>query len=1082
MKSFDRRKKKKKLNYKNSILSMLLISVMVFGILPRQAYSAEDISNSEIVDIKDENLEKALKEEIKKINPKYNRETIFKEDMKRIIDIDLSNKGIKSLDGIENAINLNSINLEGNEIADISILGSIPNLEKYNVSNQKIEIGRIKSSREDVEIENPLVGLDNEVIKNITGENLEVVDNFIKLKDINESKLVEVNFKEGYENKIFSGKINLDLIIEDEGIKEDKEIETYKMVEVIEINKNADLYNKNKFIEKINASNIDLNGQFVISGKSSYYGGDRDAKLDSEVASVKDNTIVIGNKGISSDRNRVQQTGMVTSKYQLDFNRPFFIKGNLKMLSSPDGMCLAFHDVKDLKVSGTGGSLGIYLNREIDKGLFLEVDTANNGTGYGDKDTGSKHMALEKVQSRGGEPKTVSSVTLNENNFSNSYGKRFEIVWDNDKGILTYSYDDKKISYHLSETELNEYFGNDKKAYMSLSAAVNFGSTRGGNVITLSFLGVDYTDTDLDTNMDIYIEGNDGREDLVTDYNKIKEEDKIIVRYKVKNKTDMAGVDSKIKLEKNNLYGSLIKLSNSNEAKWYEPYIIDNSLRTYIEGENVDSYSINPNDFFNGIEVNLNVPGNSKTRVIEYKIQIPKIVKNEAVLEQLIKTYDEGMQFVKNEKSGNIDESENLNINDQNLKNGLITNIKDKISEERPNELDSKIYRKELEVLDRVNLSNLGILDLSGLEKCTNAVEINLSSNNDITDVSVLSKISKLKSLNLSNNIKILKESLGQLLNLETLLMDNANIDDEYTDEIGKLINLKKLSLKNNKISNLNNLSSLKSLNEFYLDNNNIYDLRPIYNQVENAKKNNNKYSIKKQSVDIDRRYINSGIFELENVVYNTKNVESNVTYISNEGEYDLDSDKIVWRNISEGEHALDYDWVNDDFRFSGKVNIKLNQVPGPDYLVTIPASLDMGDVLDENSSEYDPEIDKNSINYKPDKEVTKKNPIVAGMVGAKDIISIVSDDNIIGNVNIYTDSVFTMKNIEDGKDTTSVDVYKTFDDKLNGTASSKEDVLMSLNDTNRKSIFRIKSPTSRFKNNNAEYKGTMNFIIEHVK
>lgn len=1091
MKSFDRRKKKKKLNYKNRILSILLVSVMVLGILPRQAYSAEYISNSEIVDIKDKNLEKALKEEIKKINPEYNSESISKEDLKLIVDIDLSNKGIKSLEGIENAENLKSINLEGNSISDISLLGFLSKLEKYNISNQTIYLDLGSVDKSEIEFENMLVNTNGSKIASVSGDDI-----YINAEKVVISNLIDgenkklATFNSNTEKGEFSGKIAINIISElKEEVKENVINIEKEDLKQLEVEKNTE---ENSKITKAQlrpnpSSNIDLRGEFIVSayGQGFAYQNHEITDNSSIIKKYIDkNYIKITDEGLGR-----YQNVSITSMNKVDFSKSFRMSGKLNQcgFEYADGVVFAFHNQEGYKFGGGYSSnLGVYNgdNKGLSKSaLVLEYDAwGNNRADLGDAglENSAMHLGINKINP-GKNPTVIETKILPKDRFQSPGIYDFEVSWDALNKIIKLRYGDYEVSKKIPNIE--EIVGG-QEAYYTIGGAAGVAAENGtdkGLITELTYDEFKYVDLEVDNSIEYYKELN-GKEVPIESSEQIKEEDTIIVKHKFYNRKNTNEFVSNICLEKNNFREKKLSMESDSNPKWYTPYIIEDSFKSYVENSVVDN-NINAKKFFDGDIVNVSIPRNSKVRIIEYKVKMPKVLGESTVkLEQVLRIGTPGMENNICIDFRNAIGVKEESIKDINLKNGLITNIMSKITEEKPTELDGKIYRKELEVLDVVNLSNLGISNLSGLEKCTNAVEINLSSNNDITDVSVLSKISKLKSLNLSNNTKISKDSLGQLLNLDTLLMDNSNIDDEYTDGIGKLTNLKKLSLKNNKISNLNNLSSLKSLNEFYLDNNKIYDLRPIYNQVENAKKNNNKYSIKKQSVDIDRRYINSGIFELENIVYNTKNVESNVTDISNEGEYDLYSDKIVWRNISEGEHALDYDWFNNDFRFSGKVNIKLNQVPGPDYLVTIPASLDMGDVLDENSSEYDPEIDKTSINYKPDKEVTKKNPIVSGMVGAKDIISIVSDDDIIGNVNIYTDSVFTMKNIEDGKDTTLVDVYKTFDDKLNGTASSKEDVLMSLNNTNRKSVFRIKSPTSRFKDNNAGYKGTMNFIIEHVK
>lgn len=1134
MKSFKsriNRKMKRRLNYKNKVLSILLISVIIFGMIPMQAYSTVDASNSDNIEIKDENLEKLLKEEIKEINPDYNSKNIFKEDMELLTEIDLSNKGIKSLEGIENAVNLKNINLEGNEIADISPLGEIVNLENANISNQKIEIKEVKSIDEELTISNPLIGLDKETISNIQGESLDVVDKSIRLNDISESKLVEINFEENYENKIFSGKIILDLSIEKEENIEDEIVENFENTENVEdeiLDEDINKTDKSTTLPTPETSN-DLNKDFHSSGKSSKYGGDKEAKKDLDVVEVGKSNIKIGSEKIADDPNRVQQTGMVTSNYQLDFTWSFKIKGKIKMKSSPDGVAITFHDNKDLEVDKTGSYMGIYGRQDtgLKKGIVLEVDSeANNNRDVGDYGVNCKHMAISAIDERdnNGNANVFSRERLEEADFNSIDGIDFEVVWNRYSSTLHLKYNGKSIKHKFSDEDLLYQFGDDKRAYMSVSGAVNFGSGNGGNVIDISLESVEYTDIGI-TEVKFYVYGryinsapinsecnayNNGCStygylywDCMSDTLKYYDHRKEIHNSEVGKIEDSGGFSFEIYDENNNKVNSV---TTSN---------IHSNIKDEINQKNIKfkvGYSIKFNtrqDFgthwWQNLDKAINPIGDVWYRSQEYERHKNGYLFNKRFL--LVEESNGHLHWQEY-----LEQDSYVSFNDNNLYKKIhktlelnyylgtvilpstvppnsifkfdldrLTHLSFADVDEKPIDLTNLRYAKNLESLKLDGSINLNLdiakTEIEEIKKLSDLSYRKIG----LTNIEKLPDISTIKTLDLGeNNLTNIGEFGEFYSNLRSLIIDNNKISDLMF--LNRLLNLEVLNLKNNEISNINQVGNLNNLSEFYLDNNKISDLRPIKNQIEMVKIKGNKYSIKNQNVDIDRLYINSGDFELENVVYNANNIESNINTISNEGEYDLNSDKIVWKNIHEGEHALDYNWFNNDFRFSGKVNIKLNQVPGPDYLVTIPASLDMGDVLDENSSDYDPEIDKTSIKYKPDKEVTKKNPIVSGMVGAKDIISIVSDDNIIGNVNIYTDSVFTMKNVEDSKDSTLVDVYKTFENKLNGTASSKEDILMSLNNTNRKGVFRIKSPTSRFKDNNAEYKGIMNFVIEHVK
>lgn len=1075
-------KRQKNLLYKNRILSIILISVIVLGIIPTQAYSTVNTSN---IEIKDENLEKALREEIQKINPESSSEIISQDDMELLVDIDLSNRGIKSLDGIEYAVNIKSINLSDNNIEDISALGSLKSLEKYNISNQNISMSVLDADKTEVEVDNILMNIDGNSITSISGEDIDIKEEKIIFSNLTNGENIKViHFESKDKRGEFSGKLEVNIsndIVEESTKNENAKVENEDLNSLESSKDDSDLINDNEedtYLEHSEDKSIrngdgkvDLEEQFYMSGINAY---------DDSYKILK-NTLSIGNG--------INQTLALTSEYKLDFNRNFEVEGKVKVNKEMhSGFAISFHNNYRYNALNYNASLGVYAvpggsylwdRQGLADAIVLEIDSYFS-TAFEDlsSDIRGQHITINETGSKGEITSYGESVHMEEELQNGIYGN-IKINWDSVNNTMTMTHGESTVVKQISPNIVDSL----KKtgSYITFSAST---IQNRDNIEPIEFIAerVEYTDNKINYNVDYYKEEN-GVETLLPKEEYVEEESTIIVRHKFNN-TNMISreLDTRLSLNKNSFRNSRVPIgvSGSSISKWYTPYIIKGSLKTYVESNDVDDMTISENDFLEGKDINIKIPSESKVRVIEYKIKIPKVIGNDPVsLEHTMKFGDIGMSNY--EFSGLINSigTNSILIEDINLLKGLVNNIKSTITEKRPVELDNNVYSKELQILDKIELSGLDISNISGLENCVNSIDIDLSSNNKITNVSVLSQITNLKSLNLSNNTKIKKESLSQLIELDTLIMDSADIDNEYIVEIGKLLNLRKLSLKNNHISDLSGLSSLDKLNEFYLDNNQIFDLRPIRNQIENAKLNSNKYSIKNQAVYVERPYINSGEFVFENIIYNSNDIEKNV---SGSDDYENSTNRLKWFNLPIGNQEISYTWMSNQFMFDGEVNIKLNQVPGPDYLVEIPATLEMGDVLDEDSIGYDEEIDKTSINYNPDKEVIKNNPIVYGMVGVKDIISIVSEDAINGNINIYTDSSFKMNNVEDSKDTALVDVYKTFNNKLNGTAINKEDVLMSLNDINRIGVFRIKAPISRFKYNNAEYKGTMNFIIEHVK
>lgn len=995
---------KKNLKYKNKLLSIFLVFIMVFGMIPKQVYS----NNYNNVEIKDENLIKALKEEIKEVNPDYNEEYISKEDMELLVDIDLSNRDIKSLEGLENGVNLKNINLKGNKISDISPISGLSKLENLDVSNQKIEIKGIKSINEEVTIENPLVGLNKEVIKNIHGENLELVDNSIKVSKISENKLIEINFNESYENKIFSGEILL------ETIKEDIEKESTEKEDV-----QSGMGNQN--IERYmldSNGNLDLRS-FTISGLAQgFIGSIPQVPVNAnDIITQTLSSLGFGNTKYASNP---LQIGVATSKTKLDFNRSFEFTGNLKMSNQAEGMAIMFHNNGSLSAQSGGPSLGLYNNSAL-RGIGVEIDPIVNTY---DNGLTSPHIAITK--------KTTSLQklrTANTTQFNASTGINYIVNWDATTNKLSFTYGSQKIENTFTETDLIQLLGESKTAYTSFGASLNMNST--GNVRTI--VGVNKVDIqpepEPDYKLEFYVLESDGSKTLVTDLNKIKEEDKVLIRYDIKNNTNMNELQSKILLSNNRFISVTdnglnereINATNDNDIKWYEPYIIKDSFKTYVGSDPVDDNTIDVDNFFAGVETDFKLPSGSQTRTIEYIIQMPKIVSRESKILKSFSFQSEGTTSYDITKDENINGSEPIAFEDQNLNDGLIWNIESSINETRPIELDGNVYEKELHSLENINLSQREITNLAGIENCINAKSIDLSKN-EINNIEPLSELKELTKLNLSNN----------------------KIGDNLTP-LSELSKLNDLDLSFNGISKIDSLDTLSGLTNLNLNNNHIKDISSLKNM------SNTIYTIMNQSI-YTKNYINTDDFVFDNIIIgsNGKRVDNVWTTGNYNGEYNSLTGKITWTGLSNDTiHNLEYEW--EDTNYQGKVYIEVDQVKSPDYMVMIPSNIEMGDIKDKEQ------------------------------VGAEEFISMVSSKNIAGEIKIYTDSEFTITNTENSEDKARVFVYKTFEDRLTGSANSRVEPLISLNNDNKEGNFIIKSPISNFKHNNVEYKGTMKFIIEHV-
>lgn len=120
-----------------------------------------------------------------------------------------------------------------------------------------------------------------------------------------------------------------------------------------------------------------------------------------------------------------------------------------------------------------------------------------------------------------------------------------------------------------------------------------------------------------------------------------------------------------------------------------------------------------------------------------------------------------------------------------------------------------------------------GIKDLSGLEKCTNLLELDLAKN-EVVDVTPLKDIKNLQSLDLSNNKIVDVAPLGNIVALQFLELSNNEIVS--VEPLGKLVKLSALRLAGNKITDPAPLSSLEKLSALDLAKNQITDIKGLKN------------------------------------------------------------------------------------------------------------------------------------------------------------------------------------------------------------------------------------------------------------
>ena len=191
------------------------------------------------------------------------------------------------------------------------------------------------------------------------------------------------------------------------------------------------------------------------------------------------------------------------------------------------------------------------------------------------------------------------------------------------------------------------------------------------------------------------------------------------------------------------------------------------------------------------------------------------------------------------------DTREVVNIPDQDLKNFLLKYFKKPDNERKdsynyydlklsnpsyikPSD-ENEIYKDEMEKITEIRANSINTketaMDLTGLEKAMNLIELNLNSNK-IENVEPIRGLTSLTFLNLNWNKIENIEPLKGLTSLTRLYLEDNKI--ENIEPLRGLTSLTSLSLNWNKIENIEPLKGLTSLTYLNLTNNKVVNIEPL--------------------------------------------------------------------------------------------------------------------------------------------------------------------------------------------------------------------------------------------------------------
>lgn len=129
----------------NKVLSGLVFVLVILISLPGKAYMEQAPLE---VSFQDEQLEQAIKEILKKDE----NAAVTQKDMQSLTLVDLSNRGIKSIQGLQYASNVKYLDLSNNEIDDIMPLKPLTKIRELDIADNQIASIQDLSAMTDLEM------------------------------------------------------------------------------------------------------------------------------------------------------------------------------------------------------------------------------------------------------------------------------------------------------------------------------------------------------------------------------------------------------------------------------------------------------------------------------------------------------------------------------------------------------------------------------------------------------------------------------------------------------------------------------------------------------------------------------------------------------------------------------------------------------------------------------------------------------------------------------------------------------------------------------------------------------------------
>ena len=236
-------------------------------------------------------------------------------------------------------------------------------------------------------------------------------------------------------------------------------------------------------------------------------------------------------------------------------------------------------------------------------------------------------------------------------------------------------------------------------------------------------------------------------------------------------------------------------------------------------------------------------------------------------------------------------EKQTIIFTDNNTYLKVVDDIKNRYSitmEQDDTNKSITISQTDIERVEKIDLNNSNITNISGIEKFYNLRDLSIS-NNKITDISCLSQMKKLETLMAYGNTISDISPLSELVNLKYLsiaknkLTEENNVNNALRN-LSSLTNLKELDASHNYIKYINGLENLNKLEKLNLYNNAICDITNIgfLSNLKELKLGQNNEKTEQNIVGIDELNELTNLKVLEFSQNNISNILDNISNLTN--------------------------------------------------------------------------------------------------------------------------------------------------------------------------------------------------------